>query len=330
MPVLKEMDNSFSLLIAEDNLPSRMLIEKVLLSEGYGVTSVENGRDALERLKKQFFPIIITDWEMPEMNGLELCRAVRARNFARYTFIILVTANDAKAQIIEGLEAGADDYITKPFNRAELIARINTGKRIIKLERSLLKANEEIRILSITDPLTQVYNRGYMSKRMTQEIKRAKRYSQPLSLIICDIDHFKKVNDLYGHHAGDLVLKKFAGRLKGCIRDGADWIARYGGEEFLIVLPETDVKGARKAAERFRRSVAEKTFNIEEKEIRITASFGVAGFGSSADNEEISFQSLLCRSDKCLYQAKDAGRNRIESMQPFTGSGFRIKGKEGI
>ena len=201
MPVLKEMDNSFSLLIAEDNLPSRMLIEKVLLSEGYGVTSVENGRDALERLKKQFFPIIITDWEMPEMNGLELCRAVRARNFARYTFIILVTANDAKAQIIEGLEAGADDYITKPFNRAELIARINTGKRIIKLERSLLKANEEIRILSITDPLTQVYNRGYMSKRMTQEIKRAKRYRQPLSLIICDIDHFKKVNDLYGHHA---------------------------------------------------------------------------------------------------------------------------------
>ena len=314
MPLSKEMDNSFPLLIVEDNLPSRMLIEKVLLSEGYEVTSVENGRDALERLRKQFFPIIITDWEMPEMNGLELCRAVRTGNFAGYTFIILVTANDAKGQIIEGLEAGADDYITKPFNRAELIARINSGKRIIELERSLVKANEEIRILSITDPLTQVYNRGYMSERLPQEIKRAKRYCQPLSLIISDIDHFKKVNDLYGHHAGDLVLKGFAGRLKGCIRDGVDWIARYGGEEFLIVLPMTDVESACKVAERLRRSICEKKFNIEEKGIRIRASFGVAGFGSSTDNEEISSQSLLCRSDKCLYQAKDAGRNRIESM----------------
>ena len=286
----------------------------MLLSEGYEVTSEENGRDALERLRKQFFPIIITDWEMPEMNGLELCRAVRTGNFAGYTFIILVTANDAKGQIIEGLEAGADDYITKPFNRAELIARINSGKRIIELERSLVKANEEIRILSITDPLTQVYNRGYMSERLPQEIKRAKRYCQPLSLIISDIDHFKKVNDLYGHHAGDLVLKGFAGRLKGCIRDGVDWIARYGGEEFLIVLPMTDIEGAYNAAERLRRIICEKKFNIEEKEIKITSSFGVAGLGSSTDNEEILSQSLLCRSDKCLYQAKAAGRNRVESM----------------
>jgi two-component system cell cycle response regulator len=272
--------------------------------------SVDNGQKALALFNENFFPIILTDWMMPEMDGLELCRAIRKNIYPGYVFIILLTAKDSKDDIIKGLGAGADDYLTKPFSHAELVARLNTGKRVLELEKSLKDANEEIRILSITDPLTGTYNRGYLTERLPQEIKRAKRYSRALSIIICDIDHFKKVNDTYGHLVGDEVLKDFARCIRHSIRHDVDWMARYGGEEFLIVLPETEVNGATAMAERLRGELSQRVTEAQDKQISITASFGVAGFSPNTPDEMISPEALIRKADKYLYQAKRDGRNR--------------------
>ena len=309
------MSDKFPILIAEDDPVSRKLLEKILIKVGNKVVSVENGQKALELFDDKFFPIVLTDWMMPEMDGLELCRAIRKNTYPGYVFIILLTAKDSKDDIIRGLGAGADDYLTKPFSHAELVARLNTGKRVLELERSLKDANEEIRILSITDPLTGTYNRGYMTERLPQEIKRARRYSRPLSIILCDIDHFKKVNDTYGHLVGDRVLKDFAQCIRHSIRQDVDWTARYGGEEFLIVLPETDVNGASVMAERLKSELSQRVTETQGKQISITASFGVTGFGPDIPDEMISPEAMVSKADKYLYQAKREGRNRAMGGQ---------------
>jgi diguanylate cyclase (GGDEF)-like protein len=304
-------NDNFPILIAEDDAVTRMLLKKTLIKEGHEVVSVENGQKAFDLFQKRFFPIILTDWMMPEMDGLELCRVIRQKENPGYVFIVLLTAKDSQDDIITGLEAGADEYLTKPFNRTELFARLNTGRRFLEQERDLRQANEEIRILSITDPLTGCSNRGCLNTRLPQEIQRAGRYNRPLSIVMCDIDHFKKVNDTYGHQAGDLVLKDFSKRIKDSIRDKVDMLARYGGEEFLVTLPETDLDGALHLAERLRKVISEKKYNIGTKKINITASFGVAGFDSYNAGDEISFDTLINRADKYLYQAKNEGRNRV-------------------
>lgn len=182
------MDNSFPILVAEDDLVSRKTLEKILKQAGYDVVTSGNGKEALEIIRQRFFPIIITDWMMPEVNGLELCRSIRKSNFQGYIFIILLTAKDSKHDIIVGLEAGADDYLTKPVNHSELVARLKAGQRILELEKALKKANQEIKKLSVTDPLTRVHNRNYCNDRLPKDLKRSLRYKRHLSLIMCDID----------------------------------------------------------------------------------------------------------------------------------------------
>ena len=185
------MSDYFPILVAEDNPVSRKILEKILVKAGHEVVSAGDGQKAMELFNEKFFPIVLTDWMMPKMNGLQLCKAIRKKKSTGYVFIILLTARDSKDDIVKGLEAGADDYLCKPFNHAELLARVNSGIRLLKLEKSLKTVNEEIRIMSITDPLTGIYNRGYLTEHLAQEIKRAKRYKHPLSLLMCDIDFFK-------------------------------------------------------------------------------------------------------------------------------------------
>lgn len=309
------MNASYPILIAEDNPISRKMLEKILFKEGFEVTSVANGKEALALFRKRFFPIVLTDWLMPEMDGPELCKAIRAEKPKGYVYIVLLTAKDSKDDIISGLESGADDYLTKPAHRAELIARLKNGLRILELEKSLKEANEEIRALSITDPLTGIYNRGYLNERLPQEIKRSIRYKRSISLILCDIDHFKSVNDKFGHVAGDTILKGFVGCITASIRDQIDWSARYGGEEFLIVLPETDFLGAKHLAERLRVVVSEKDHTIGDNEVRITASFGVSGFSPDTLKKNLLVDDMLNQVDKYLYKAKNGGRNRVEGTQ---------------
>jgi two-component system, cell cycle response regulator len=305
------LKNAFPILIAEDDPVSRKLMEMTLRQAGYEVVSTENGLEALKVFKERFFPIILTDWGMPEMDGLELCRAIRENPTEGYVFIFLITARDSKKDIIVGLEAGADDYLTKPFDRFELIARLKTALRVLELEKSLKEAYEKNRILSITDKLTGCYNRTYMDEYLAKEIIRAKRYSRPVSLVMADIDHFKRVNDTYGHQAGDLVLKDFVASIRKGLRKDVDWVARYGGEEFLLVLPETDYEGAMISANRLRRIVSESISSYNGIEIHVTASFGVADFVPSANNQKISYEVIIDRADKALYRAKNDGRNRV-------------------
>ena len=305
------MKLSFPVLIAEDHPVSRRLLEAILIKEGYEVVTAENGYKALEIFEKRFFPIVITDWMMPEMDGLALTKNIRRKETSGYVFIFLLTAKSSKDDIIAGLEAGADDYLTKPFNRGELMARLKTASRILELEESLKKANEEIRVLSITDALTGCFNRAYMNENLPKEVKRCLRYGRPLSLIMGDIDHFKKVNDTYGHQAGDETLRRFITCLKNDIRKEIDWIARYGGEEFLLVCPETDFDTAMMLAERLRSKVSKMLIEHEEQMNSITVSFGVTGFPAKMKNKNISSEEIIGLADEFLYEAKKAGRNRI-------------------
>ena len=306
------MNNGFPILVVDDDVVSRSLIERYLTKAGFEVSSAGNGKEALSLLEQQFFPFVLTDWMMPEMDGPELCRKIRDRKTDGYVFIILITARDAKTDIVSGLEAGADDYLTKPIHSAELLARINTGIRILKLEQSLISANEEIRQLSITDSLTGCFNRAYLNERYPQEFSRAQRYNHSLSVIIGDIDHFKKVNDTYGHQAGDMALKMVGNCLMAQIREQIDWVVRYGGEEFLIILPETDCNGAMVLSERLRLAISNLEIEYEGQKLRITASFGAASI--KVTDSAVSMEQLINYADEQLYASKRGGRNCVNVL----------------
>ena len=254
------VEASPAILLAEDDPVTRMLMTRFLKNAGYEVDAVANGSEALDKMTKRYYPMLVTDWEMPEMDGIALCNAVRNMQLDGYVYALLLTARDAKEHIIAGLEAGADDYLVKPVHEAELIARLNAGRRILALEHSLRVANQRNRILSITDALTGAYNRRYLMEQLPREFERCRRYAIPLSVLMCDLDHFKQVNDQRGHAAGDDVLQQFACRAQKFIRNNSDWIARYGGEEFLIVLPETSHAGAVLVAEKIRQLVGSSPF----------------------------------------------------------------------
>jgi diguanylate cyclase (GGDEF)-like protein len=308
---MEPTNETYPVLLAEDDPISRRLFETILVEEGFSVTTVENGRKALELFRRFFFPIVLTDWQMPGMEGPELCRTIREENPDRYVFIVMLTSKGSKDDIISGLGSGADDYLIKPAHHAELVARIKTGIRILQLEKSLKAAVDEIHLMSITDPLTGIYNRGYINERLPQEIRRAFRYGRDLSVLMCDIDHFKKVNDTFGHLAGDEVLKVFATCLTGAVRQKIDWVGRYGGEEFIVVLPETNQAGAMILAERFRQAIEKCEIRFDDCTIPATTSIGVTGFSPQEGKNSVRPEMLLNQADMLLYRAKEAGRNRV-------------------
>lgn len=301
----------YPVLLVDDDPFMRKVLSDSITEMGYAVVTAVNGREALEMAGNGDYPLILSDWVMPEMDGLELCARIRATQSQQYTYIILLTSLDTRDNIVQGLEAGADEYLVKPVNTAELTVRLKTARRIIDLERSLKKSLAEIRALSLKDPLTGAFNRRYLDERLPQEIKRAYRFERPLSILMMDIDHFKSVNDTYGHHAGDLVLKASLDALTGNIRGEVDWVARYGGEEFVIVLPETPPEGMMVVAERLRKIVAGLTVEYEGKEIKITASFGAVNHLPAQQIPAVTPAQLINIADRCLYNSKQTGRNKV-------------------
>lgn len=308
------------ILLVDDEPTQRLIMARLLKRAGYSVEVAGNGKEALAKLEAGDFQLMITDWEMPEMDGIALCRALRASPGKAYIYTILLTARDAIEHVVTGLQAGADDYLTKPVIEPELIARLNTGKRIVTLERSLRTANEENRRLSITDPLTGAFNRRYLMEQLPREIERAARYGRHLSTIMCDVDHFKRINDTQGHLVGDEVLKWFLAQLQHAVRS-ADWVARYGGEEFLIILPETNVANAGIAAEHLRARVAATPFPGVPGGLAVSASFGVSGWEGVAPHGA-TFDALMARCDEGVYASKAAGRNcvTVRAMEGPDGS----------
>ncbi len=313
------MDGERRVLIVEDSVTQAVRLQAVLESLGYVVRHTDNGQKALDSLEREFCPVVITDWVMPEMDGVTFCQKVRSRSYPGYVYVILLTAKDAVDDIVMGLEAGADDYLIKPVHSSELAARLKTAQRILDLEATLKKRTEEVERLSITDPLTQVYNRRYFNEQLPKLLQAGRRHGRPLSLIMTDIDHFKKINDTYGHQTGDTVLQHFAALLKGSLRS-LDWVARFGGEEFVVVLPETDTEAAAVVAERLRLLTAHSSVDSSKGPVRMTASFGVTGVpGDMVDT--VSLEALVAAADAALYRAKENGRNRTEIHQ----DGFPLK-----
>jgi diguanylate cyclase (GGDEF)-like protein len=311
--VTPEAPALWRVLLVDDEPTQRLITARLLKRAGYQVDTAQNGREALEKLKaSDQFQLLVTDWEMPEMDGVALCRAVRAEQTSGYVYTILLTSRDAIEHLVAGLQAGADDYLTKPVLEPELLARLNTGRRIVTLERSLRAANEENRRLSVTDALTGAFNRRYLMEQVPTEIDRSSRYDHRLAILMCDVDHFKKINDTYGHQAGDEVLKRVVGLLKQKIRT-VDWVSRYGGEEFVIVLPETGYSNACKVAETLRDSLSQLQIDFEGKTLNVTASFGVTGWDGAVPTDA-SVDAMVARCDACVYDSKANGRNRISSQ----------------
>ncbi|MET0498259.1 MAG: diguanylate cyclase [Steroidobacteraceae bacterium] len=306
--------SGWRILLVDDEPTQRLIMARLLKRAGYLVETAGNGLEALAKIDSGDFQLMITDWEMPEMDGIALCSALRASQNRGYIYTILLTARDAIEHVVTGLQAGADDYLTKPVIEPELIARLNTGKRIVTLERSLRSANEENRRLSITDPLTGAYNRRYLMEQLPREIERAARYGRHLSVVMCDVDHFKKINDTHGHLIGDEVLKWFVSNLQKSVR-ACDWVARYGGEEFVAVLPETHVLNAGAAAENLRQGLSAVPFVLDDVSFPVTASFGASGWKELVP-AGATLDALMGKCDTGVYASKAAGRDRVtvESM----------------
>ena len=308
-------ESSPTILLAEDDAVTRMLMTRFLKKAGYEVDAVANGSEALERMSRRYYPMLVTDWEMPEMDGVTLCKTIRTLQLDGYVYALLLTARDSKEHVIAGLEAGADDYLVKPVHEPELIARLNTGRRILKLEHSLRVANQRNRVLSITDALTGTYNRRYLMEQLPRELERCRRYAYPLSVVISDIDHFKLINDARGHAAGDEVLQQFAARLQNSLRSNSDWVARHGGEEFAIVLPETPLEGALAVAEKIRSAIAVTPFTTRAGDVWVTSSFGVASTSPQGPDLTLTADALIRTADECLYRSKQSGRDRASGLE---------------
>ncbi len=296
-------------LIAEDNPGFRQILERMLKKWGYDVVAADSGLKAWEMLQATDPPrLAILDWMMPGLDGVEVCRRVRELGREPYIYILLLTARDTPEELVEGMEAGADDYLRKPVNSHELRVRLRAGRRILDLQEELMRAREILRRQATLDPLTELWNRGAMFDILTRELKRARRESGTLSIIMADLDHFKAVNDRLGHAAGDAVLQEAARRMSLCIRP-YDSACRYGGEEFLIVLPGCDLAGATMRAEEIRFGMSAAPFQIPEGMLSVTCSLGVTSSSGDAGFDE---SALLHEADEALYAAKNNGRNRVE------------------
>ncbi len=302
--------NLNSVLVAEDDPIFLRILQSWFQKWEYRVTAVKNGADAWKVLQQPTAPpMAVLDWMMPGMDGIEVCRKIRGREQGPYCYVLLLTAKDDRRDVVAGLEAGADDYLTKPFDVDELRARVRAGKRILELQAALLRAHDTLQYESAHDALTGLWNRGAIIGFLKNEVERQQRARQPLGVMMADVDHFKKINDTHGHLVGDTVLKEVGRRLAESVRT-YDWVGRYGGEEFLVIVPGCKPGDLAAGAERLRRCIAEPKFETSAGSLEVTLSLGIA---SGSDNGEYPQNSemLLRAADTALYAAKAAGRNRV-------------------
>ena len=297
------------ILIADDDPVSSRLLDRLLVKWGYEVIAAHDGAEAWEVLQAENAPrVALLDWIMPGIDGLEICRRVRARSSQPYVYIMLLTANDKVGNLVEGLESGADDYLTKPFHPQELRARLRVGLRMLDLESRLVEARESLRFKASHDSLTTIWNRGAIIEMLERELSRAHRDGSSVGILLADIDHFKRVNDTRGHLVGDEVLRAVTGRLKGEVRS-YDSVGRYGGEEFLILLPGCDNPKLTAKAERLVKVVERSSIGTSTGTVAVTISIGGI---ASGDCPHADVNKLLLAADTALYRAKVSGRNRSE------------------
>jgi diguanylate cyclase (GGDEF)-like protein len=303
------MDTKFTIAIVDDDAAIRRLLNFYMTRAGYETIECTTGEEAREMLSTSAWDLAILDRRLPDLDGVVLAHELKSNRELRARYVIMLTGEDDQEAKVEGLELGADDYITKPFQYPELLARIRAGKRIVELQKELIDANKRLELLSITDGLTRLYNHRYFQDELARAFEESQRYDRPLSLAIVDIDFFKKVNDTYGHAVGDEVLKCVSNVFRESVR-ATDLVARYGGEEFAVMMPETELDDAITFAEKIRSIVESTTADTQAGPLKVTVSIGV----SAAPLTKVrTAKELVVHADKALYRAKKSGRNRVEA-----------------
>ncbi len=303
------------ILVVDDSRTQLDWLVQVLLRDGYDVVTAATGREAIVKARTLAPDLVLLDMILPDMDGLEVLRLVKARPDERFLPVIILSVKSDVDSKVAGLRIGADDFISKPFAEQEILARCAAMLRIKKLQDQLRSTRRSLEEQSVTDALTGLKNRRFFDERFPEEFRRAQRYGDPVSLMMIDLDHFKQVNDQFGHQMGDVVLRDAAQVIKASVRD-PDICARYGGEEFAVILPKTHLSGALTVAERVWRGLKEKVYRQEVPavgqagmvEVRVTASIGLAFFPSK---DILSAELLVKFADEALYQAKRSGRNNI-------------------
>ncbi|MEO8663042.1 MAG: diguanylate cyclase [Bryobacteraceae bacterium] len=295
-------------LIADDSSVSRRLLEVTLQRWDYDVQVACDGAEAWSVLEKPEGPTLaILDWMMPRMTGPDVCRLVRQGDREQYVYLLLLTSKGQREDLIEGMEAGADDYLVKPFDQNELKVRLRAGRRILDLQSQLMEAREALRVQATRDSLTGLWNRRAALEALLDEMRRATRDGGAIGVVLCDLDYFKKVNDTYGHAAGDSVLQEAALRMSQGLRS-YDTVGRYGGEEFLIILPGCDDDVTEQKAERLRELLAAHTVHADSNELVVTGSFGSTCWTPGSG---MTLETIIGVADDALYEAKRQGRNRV-------------------
>ena len=294
-----------TVLVIEDHPDQRDLLAIVLQREGYRVVTAANGLEALEKLEGQHVQIALSDIMMPKMDGFELINRIRSNPALRNIYLILITARIQEGDRVRGLDLGADDYITKPFSFSELLARVRVGSRVVQYQQHLEYQTQ-------VDSLTGLFNRRAFENKVQEEFERSKRYHNPLSLIILDIDNFKTINDTYGHHGGDAALVKISETLRQKTRQ-SDFPSRYGGEEFVLVLPETDQSSAFQVAGKIHEEIRSCTFGTADRPFALTVSVGLT---STSTKHYSDWREMLNDADQALYVAKNTGKDRVEVAAP--------------
>jgi two-component system, cell cycle response regulator len=317
-------------LLVDDDAVVRYRLTSLLRPIGYEVHSASSGDEALRLIDSTFCQIVLTDWHMPDMDGLELCRRLRRLRGKGYIYLLMLTGRSGTADIVTGLTAGADDYVVKGAAPEEILARVEVGRRITHLESSLRASNRENRRMSVTDSLTGAKNRRYLMKYLPRAIEAAVRGSHSIAVVSFDVDHFKRINDDFGHDIGDKVLQELVRRSSSVLRQGMDWIARAGGEEFVFVLPHTNLNGAIAFADRLRSLIVEPPILTSVGRLAVTVSVGVTALDGAPELGATSAAEMLRAADQCVYASKNLGRDRITAASPAHSRTLLTEARSGV
>jgi two-component system, cell cycle response regulator len=325
--------NPCRVLVVDDDDLVRARLSALLRMSQFDVETAGSGEEALRIMNSVPHQILLTDWQMPEMDGLALCRNIRAGRWENYVYVVMLTVRDSKEDLLTGLAAGADDYVVKGAPIEEILARLEIARRITRVETSLRASNRENRRLAVTDPLTGCNNLRYLMKYLPRELTRSRRYAHPMAVLSCDIDGFKQINDRFGHEAGNELLRAFVSRSESCLRQETDWLARVGGDEFMIVLPETSMHGANRVAQKLRHTYSQYPVSTHAGPVSFTASVGVTAVEAAHETESVSrIEHLLRAADHGLYASKRLGGDRVSAASVTEGmaaAGKQSRGKNG-
>jgi diguanylate cyclase (GGDEF)-like protein len=304
---MNQANHKYEILVVDDSPVHRKIVEQMLDSDAYSLMFARGGAEALKIYEERSPCMVITDWMLPDFSGPELCQRIRLDTGRTYTYIILMTSRAEKDDVVKGLQAGADDYVTKPFDPAEMLARVGVGRRIVDLNRELSAKSRKLEEVARTDSLTALPNRRAIEEWSEKQLRGAARHGFPLWVVLGDIDNFKTINDTFGHDAGDIVLKTFAEVLKKNTR-ASDMCGRLGGDEFVLVVTHVEGGYIEDTVNRFREQFAALSFPLQGRSVQVTASFGIAGIQDKGLRE---LSDLLNRADQMLYESKRAGRNVV-------------------